>query len=470
MGSACCSTGAAQPGALDDPELCDEPSSTDDAAPHEPVKGSPQPLLPTPRAQQPDPPPEFEPGTIETPSTDENPYPPEFEAPVATSVFGTFSTHGLMPQKAGVLPIKVNQDYGVTVYPFCGHLEQALLVVCDGHGKLGDAVSKVAATAIVEALETAPCMADVQANGAQVAAVLADSFDLAQQAVCAAMDATMSGTTVVVTIVTTRQVWTAHAGDSRALAIGKDGKVAVLTADHKPNTSDEYDRLIAAGGIVHCDLDGGRLVVVQQNGLGAQKMFTLGVSRGLGDLLFEEHGFIHEPAVTKHSLFEDQSGNARQLEWLVVASDGIWEVLSNELVAEVMLAGTDATAVCRELISRAKATWYEEEGDYRDDITVTVLQLPKFISQMQQQPSSSPTMSPLTSSPSCVAPPLFSSGNAPAPRALSAGTEDEPKVARGGHDFVRRKCSLTIGSGMEESMDPELEALEVRVLLVQSAE
>ena len=44
------------------------------------------------------------------------------------------------------------------------------------------------------------------------------------------------------------QVWTAHAGDSRAVIASRESSVNNLTLDHKPNANDEYDRLIAAGG------------------------------------------------------------------------------------------------------------------------------------------------------------------------------------------------------------------------------
>ena len=70
--------------------------------------------------------PEFEPALIEMPSPDERPYPDGYvqEAAIETALLGTFSTHGLMPQPVGVLPIKVNQDYGITVYPFHGRYDQ----------------------------------------------------------------------------------------------------------------------------------------------------------------------------------------------------------------------------------------------------------------------------------------------------------------------------------------------------------
>jgi len=403
--------------------------------------------------------PEFEPALIEMPSPDERPYPDGYvqEAAIETALLGTFSTHGLMPQPVGVLPIKVNQDYGITVYPFHGRYDQVLLVVCDGHGKLGDQVSRVAATELVEALEATPCMADVAALCAEdeVEQAFSKAFSTAQEKVCSLVNATMSGTTAVVAIITPDQVWTAHSGDSRAVISSEEGTVNNLTLDHKPNANDEYDRLIAAGAKVECDLDGGRIVVIKQQGLGVRKMFSLGVSRGLGDLMFAENGLIHEPAVKCHCVQKDD-------EWLVLASDGIWEVLSLEQVGEIIAGGCDATAVCRELISKAKQIWRDEEGDYRDDITVTVLRLPAFIEQMriQHDENKSSAELPLASPPS-LALPLFRNSATPVESPLPAATATTTTAAREklrpaehdkAADFMRRKCSVTC-SGMDEDND-----------------
>ena len=81
------------------------------------------------------------------------------------------------------------------------------------------------------------------------------------------------------------------------------------------------------------------------------------------------HPTPHPLQVTVHPLRpEDQL--------LVAATDGIWDVLSNEEV--VALAGSasaagGAAAAARALCEVAEARWFDAEGGYVDDITAVVV-------------------------------------------------------------------------------------------------
>lgn len=57
------------------------------------------------------------------------------------------------------------------------------------------------------------------------------------------------GCTAVVAVVLGRKLWVAHVGDSRAV-LGRAGKAIALSLDHKPNRTDERERIENAGGIV----------------------------------------------------------------------------------------------------------------------------------------------------------------------------------------------------------------------------
>ena len=63
---------------------------------------------------------------------------------------------------------------------------------------------------------------------------------------------------------------------------------------------------------------------------------------------------------------------------IVVASDGVWEMLSSQDVADVVARcdREDAERICQAIVDTASAMWKREEGDYRDDITLFVLLLP----------------------------------------------------------------------------------------------
>lgn len=107
-------------------------------------------------------------------------------------------------------------------------------------------------------------------------------------------------------------------GDSRAIASVR-GSVQQLSFDHKPNNEGETRRIVAAGGWVEFNRVNGNLAL----------------SRALGDFVFkknekkraEEQIVTALPDVEVRELTDDH-------EFIVIACDGIWDVLSNEEVLE----------------------------------------------------------------------------------------------------------------------------------------
>ncbi|KAL0429918.1 UNVERIFIED_CONTAM: protein phosphatase 2C 16 [Sesamum radiatum] len=110
------------------------------------------------------------------------------------------------------------------------------------------------------------------------------------------------GSTAVVAVVSSSHIIVSNCGDSRAVLYR--GKEAIaLSIDHKPNREEEYARIEASGG-----------KVIQWNG---HRVFgVLAMSRSI------------EPEV----MFVPR---AREDECLVLASDGLWDVMTNEEVCEV---------------------------------------------------------------------------------------------------------------------------------------
>ncbi|KAJ6330337.1 hypothetical protein OIU76_009031 [Salix suchowensis] len=116
------------------------------------------------------------------------------------------------------------------------------------------------------------------------------------------------GSTAVVAIICSSHIIVANCGDSRAvLCRGKEPMA--LSVDHKPNREDEYARIEAAGG-----------KVIQWNG---HRVFgVLAMSRSIGDRYLKPW-IIPEPEV----MFIPR---AKEDECLILASDGLWDVMSNE--------------------------------------------------------------------------------------------------------------------------------------------
>lgn len=98
----------------------------------------------------------------------------------------------------------------------------------------------------------------------------------------------------------------------------------------------------------------------------------LAMSRVLGDLDAGAAGIIPTPTVSTRTITPSDR-------FIVLASDGLWEFLPNEdvvmVVATLMKMGKSATDAARFLIAKAALAWRNEEGDYRDDVTVIVLYL-----------------------------------------------------------------------------------------------
>ncbi|XP_066363076.1 protein phosphatase 2C 53-like [Miscanthus floridulus] len=120
------------------------------------------------------------------------------------------------------------------------------------------------------------------------------------------------GSTAVVALVCSSHVIVANCGDSRAvLCRGK--QPLALSVDHKPNREDEYARIEAQGG-----------KVINWNGY--RVLGVLAMSRSIGDRYLKPY-IIPVPEVTIVARAKDD-------ECLIIASDGLWDVMSNEEVCD----------------------------------------------------------------------------------------------------------------------------------------
>ena len=99
---------------------------------------------------------------------------------------------------------------------------------------------------------------------------------------------------------------------------------------------------------------------------------TLAVSRTIGDEVAKSVGVEHSPEIIETTL----TGNEQ---FIVVASDGIWEFLSNDKVKELVMPyylNNKPNEACEKLIHEASLAW-DRDGSARDDITCIVYFFPK---------------------------------------------------------------------------------------------
>ena len=131
--------------------------------------------------------------------------------------------------------------------------------------------------------------------------------------------ATHAGSTALIVLQNESVMYVANVGDSRAI-INNGEKAHSITIDHKPDLEKEYTRIQRDGGFVTRDPFG----VARVNG-------TLAMSRAVGDFYLQP--FVSwVPDIFTVKLLKSNR-------FVVVASDGVWDVLSNQHVVDIVNNG-----------------------------------------------------------------------------------------------------------------------------------
>jgi protein phosphatase 1L len=146
------------------------------------------------------------------------------------------------------------------------------------------------------------------------------------------------GSTGVVAVVHGQQLIMAHVGDSRAVMC-REKRAICLTSDHKPDREDEEKRIKQLGGTVERHEAGGSIARVNGH---------LAVSRAFGDLRMKEtERFVSaEPEISVIPL-------TPQDKFVIIASDGLWDVLSNQEAVDAVRREPNKHKAAKNLVKRA---------------------------------------------------------------------------------------------------------------------
>lgn len=184
------------------------------------------------------------------------------------------------------------------------------------------------------------------------------------------IDTEFSGTTAVLTLIRGEDMWVANVGDSRVI-LASEAEAGGLrpepvSTDHKPDLPEEKARILAAGGRVFAvEYDDG-IDGPQRVWLGHMDIPGLAMSRSLGDSVAHTAGVSSEPQVLHRRLTSRDK-------MLILASDGLWEFVSNEEAVGMAAAREPAKAVAA-LVEESHARWMREE-QVVDDTTIIVAHL-----------------------------------------------------------------------------------------------
>jgi len=301
-----------------------------------------------------------------------NPYPADYDPPFPITIVGTFSNHGIEPEFTTGAIVKINQDRGSVDFPFGGDPKTCLFCCLDGHGRDGDKVSQFAMESIHDMVEEDATLATDPESALKTA------FDNTDEKLRRSeINSHSSGSSAVAVYMVEDRLWVANSGDSRAVVgqlNGPNHKAHDLTWDQKPDSDGERQRIEGMGGVVTPpEAEGLSSRVWTRNG-----RYGLSMARSIGDHLLAKHGVIATPEVESYDL---KPGD----EFMILATDGIWEFITSQEAVDICSKHTDATQACYELIYTATKLWRKEEGDYRDDITAIVVMLPRVRAHMKKQ-------------------------------------------------------------------------------------
>ncbi|CAI5471004.1 unnamed protein product, partial [Closterium sp. Yama58-4] len=220
----------------------------------------------------------------------------------------------------------VMEDTYQALIGFAGRESDAFFGVFDGHG--GTSAAKFAASEL--ASHVAQAAAHKGAHASEAALVEgyleADRHFLEQNVA--------SGTSCLTCWATSGRLLLAHAGDCKAVLV-KGGRAVALTEDHRAGREDEQARITALGGFVDTATGMPRVQGI------------LAVTRGIGDAHLK--AFITpQPDVAQVRVGADCSA-------LILASDGLWDVVAPQDAADVVAACVGAAVEARAAAGEAQA-------------------------------------------------------------------------------------------------------------------
>lgn len=182
------------------------------------------------------------------------------------------------------------------------------------------------------------------------------------------IDCFCSGTTAVTLIKQGEYLIIGNVGDSRAVLgmRNEDNSLTAvqLTVDLKPNLPAEAERIRKCRGRVfalHDEPEVARVWLPNNDSPG------LAMARAFGDFCLKDFGLISVPEVS-HRYLTDKD------EFVVLATDGIWDVLSNKEVVDIVAAAPTRSSASRALVETAVKAWrYKYPTSKVDDCAVVCL-------------------------------------------------------------------------------------------------
>mmetsp|Transcript_25774 Transcript_25774/g.54230 ORF Transcript_25774/g.54230 Transcript_25774/m.54230 type:complete len:967 (-) Transcript_25774:17-2917(-) len=271
-------------------------------------------------------------------------------------------------------------------------------------------------------------------NDVTLSTILTDTCYALDEKLKDSMDSKNSGTTAIIAVVSDRKIFVANVGDSRCIIVKKregvakssmdDGgtdepnlveedhcksgsaesitnsdatkinseneatpwdtsvlEIVALSDDHKPNLPEERARIESAGLTVKTDTvmeDDGRITSIHR--IERSKTESLGVARAFGDFDYKKNKDLspsRQAIVCTPDILVRDRKDAEDM-YLVLACDGIWDVMSNEEVGSFVARRVEERRGQESILASVGDDLCDEclRKESQDNMSVLIVALP----------------------------------------------------------------------------------------------
>ena len=277
---------------------------------------------------------------------------------------------------------KTNQDSYLILTKINNLTNYNVFAVFDGHGPEGHLVSQFLVSYFTDFFKNNIQIIQCKDEPQIYNIFLADDYKILKEAVKNSeeqlskeenINAQNSGSTMCMVIQIYKKIICMNVGDSRAIISMSEmfrDEIKNLSIDHKPNLKKELERIKKCGGFVE------RCIYEDGKADGPFRVWNspnlespgLAIARSIGDLDAASLGVISEPEFCQKSI-------KKEMNFIVIASDGVWEYLENKNVCHIVksfFSNGKAKEASEELVKKSREIW-DQKGKEVDDITAIVI-------------------------------------------------------------------------------------------------
>ena len=277
-----------------------------------------------------------------------------------------------------------NQDRSIILNNVCDVENYSIYGIMDGHGTNGHYVAEFIKTKIEEIFCSKILYTDNPNKKLNISIIkkklcknnyklIKDFYkEVNGKLEYESFDVSFSGSTCLLIFRLEKELICANTGDSRSIIIENFKKITQLNIEHKPDLPEEKKRIESYGAVVsQCNdlyddgMEGGPYRVWEKG----CDYPGIAMSRSIGDKISKGLGVIITPDI-KHYCIVNKS-----FFYLVMASDGVWEFISNEKVMEIcnnLVKDGNVKDACINVIKESFKKWLDYDTRV-DDITINII-------------------------------------------------------------------------------------------------